>query len=99
MADYVDKVLGLGEETEGFIVVGNCDIQVQGLTSGSVKLQYKSGATPALPVPSYVDFPDAEFTEDTYKTIFMSDNQTRFKLVGVGNNSGVYVKISRFLND
>lgn len=99
MSKYVDGVLGVGGSTEGMVVIGQCDVSVQGLTTGAVKLMYKPGRTTALPTPVYVDFPDGSFTSDTYVTIFMSDDQTHFKLVGVGNNAGVYVKISRSLND
>lgn len=95
---YVDKVMAPGGETDDIAVVGQCDILVQGLTSGSVKLQYLPPATEELPAPEFSDFPDGEFTEDVYKTIFMSDGRVRFKLVGIGNNDGVYAKIARFHN-
>lgn len=98
MAINVDAVLGVGEESPDFLVVGNCDICIQGLTSGAIQLQYKLTPTTALPAPTWKNFPDGTFTSDDYKTIFISEHGVQCKLSGVANNAGVYVRLSRYLN-
>lgn len=99
MTTNVDAVLGIGESSPDFLLTGNCDIIVQGLTAGAVKLQYRLTPTAALPAPAWADFPDGNFTADTYQTIFISEHGVNFKLVGVANNAGVYVRMAKFMND
>jgi len=99
MATNVDAVLGIGGTSPAFLLVGNCDVVVQGLTTGAVKLQYRLSPTVALPVPEWKDFPDGSFIVDTYQTIFISDHGVIFRLLGVGNNAGVYVRMAKFMND
>lgn len=94
-----DKTLGVDEECDEIIVIGKCDIVVHGLTTGSVKLQYKLTETDELPSPTYWDHPIGEFTEDTFCTIFVSSVGVKCKLIGATNNDGVYVRLSRHLND
>jgi hypothetical protein len=98
MAHNVDAVLGVDESSPAFLVVGNCDVVVQGLTSGAVKLQYKLTKTAALPSPAWTDMPDSTFTVDTYKTIFISEHGVTCRLTGASNNAGVYVRLAKFLN-
>ena len=92
---YMDAVLGVGETSPEIHVTGYCDIVIQGLTAGAVKLQYLLNKTTALPAPAWTDFPDGSFSTNTFNTIFMSQHGVYFKFVGVGNNAGVYVKIAR----
>lgn len=94
----VDKVLGANGESPPFFVIGNCDIIINGLTSGSVKLQYLLTETDELPVPAWTDYPEGTFSADIFKTIFISSTGVQCKFVGVSNNAGVYVRLSRFLN-
>ena len=98
MAINVDKVIGVDEASPSFLVVGNCDVLVQGLTSGSVVLQYKLTKTDELPSPAWTNFPDGVFTADTYKTVFISEHGVQCRLLGVSNNASVYVRLSRYLN-
>jgi len=98
MAINIDAVLAAGEESVPFMVVGNCDILVSGLTAGSVALQYKLTPTTALPDPQWTLFPEGTFTTDIYKTVFISEHGVLCKLVGQGNNAGTYVRLSRYLN-
>ena len=98
MAHNVDKVIGVDEASGAFLVVGNCDILVQGLTSGEVVLQYKLTKTTELPTPGWEQFPDGVFTADVYKTVFISEHGVQCRLQGVSNNADVYVRLSRFLN-
>ena len=92
---YMDDVLGIGATSPEIHVTGYCDIVIQGLTSGSVKLQYLLSKTTELPAPVWTDFPDGSFTTDTFSTMFMSAVGVYFRFVGVTNNAGVYVKIAR----
>lgn len=90
----VDKILGVNEYTDEISLIGSCDICIQGLTSGSVKLQYKLRKTDILTDPQWVDFPDGSFISDTYTTIFISDYGVKCRLIGVGNNITVYTRLS-----
>jgi len=93
--DYIDAVLAANASSGEIHVTGYCDIVVQGLTSGSVKLQYLLNKTTALPAPAWTDFPDGSFSTNLFSTIFLSSHGVYFKWVGVSNNAGVYVKIAR----
>jgi hypothetical protein len=90
---FTQKALGVGEATDWFPLIGKCDIWVNGLLAGSVKLQFlfQGDLTP-------YDVPDGEFTADTFKTIFVSDEEIRGRLIGVGNTDGVIARLSRFKN-
>lgn len=98
---YTDKTLTAGGETPAFTIIGNCDILIKGLTAGSVKLQYLLPPSTENPSPTWEDWPssDGEFTEDGWSTVFLSESNIRFKLVGSSNNAGAYVRFGRFLND
>jgi hypothetical protein len=93
----VDAVLGVDASTDSLLCVGQCDIIVQGLSEGAVKLQYLLPKTVALTSPAWVDFPDGSFIVDTYKTIFISEHGVKLRLTGVSNNDTVYVKIAKHL--
>lgn len=95
---YMDVVLTTGATSPEFLAVGNCDLLIQGLAAGTIKLQYKLPVTVALPVPAWVDFPDGSFTTNIFQTIFFSEHGIKLRFVGVGNTNTSYVKISRFLN-
>lgn len=97
MAEIIDAVLGVGESSSDFLVNGYCDIVVSGLTAGAVKMQYMLSKTTALPVPTWTDFPDGSFTTDVFNTVFISADDVRVKMVGVANNAGVYVRITKHL--
>lgn len=97
--NMTDKLLGVGEECDEIIVIGQCDIVIHGLTSGSVKLQYKLTDSDEIPDNNFWDHPIGVFSGDVFKTIFVSSIGVKCKLVGVGNNSGTYVRISRHLNN
>ena len=97
MSTMVDAVLGANESTDDFLVVGLCDVIVDGLSSGGVTLQYKLQPSTALPSPAWTTFPEGEFTEDTYKTVFISEHGVKCRLTGVSNNAGVYGRLARHL--
>lgn len=92
----IDKVLGVGESTDSITIFGNCDVIVEGLSSGSVKLQYKLTATTELPSPQWKDFPSGTFSSDVFKTVHIAGSQVEVRLTGVSNNAGVYVRIDSF---
>ena len=94
----VDKVIGVGEASPEFLVVGYCDILASGITTGAIKLQYKLPPSTELPAPAWTDFPDGSYTADFYKTVFLSEHGVIMRLLGVANNAGVYVRIARYLN-
>lgn len=94
----VDAVIDENESSPSMLLVGNCDIVISGLTSGSVKLQYLLPPTVALPSPAWTDYPADAFTEDAYKTLFISEHGVQFRLTGVSNNDSVYVRMARYLN-
>ncbi len=93
--NMVEGTIGVGGESEELLIVGNCDIWVSELTSGTVKLQIKfPGAG-----QGWRDVPEEEYTTGTFKTIFISEHGVYGKLLGVANNAGTYVRLARFLND
>jgi hypothetical protein len=94
MGNYVEATIGGVEESGEFVAVGNCDVWVSGLTSGSVKLQVKFPNS-----STWRDVPEEEYTADIFKTLFISEHGARFKLVGVSANSGVYIRMAKGLND
>ena len=98
MAKCSDKVIGVGESSDPFLLEGYCDIVVQGLTAGAVKLEYLLPPTANLPAPVWTNFPNALWSEDTYETLFISEHGVMFRLTGVGNNEDIYVRMSRYLN-
>jgi len=95
----MDAVLGVGDTSPEFHVVGYCDLVIQGLTSGAVKLQYLLDKTTALPSPAWTDFPDGSFSTNIFNTVFLSQHGVYMRFVGVANNAGTYVKIAWHLND
>ena len=94
MSDFIEATISSTiTETEEFTIVGNCDIWVSGLTSGSVKLQIK------FPLQgNWRDVPDEEYTEDTFKTIFISEAGVKGKLVGTDASTGTYMRFARHMN-
>ena len=94
----VETLLGVGQASSEFLIVGNCDILVENLTSGSVKLQYKLPPSTLKAVPAWTDFPGGLFTTAIYKTVFISEHGVIMRVLGVGNNANVYVRLSRYLN-
>ena len=97
-----DKVEGLLDDTDttdAIIGEGQFDVVVEGLTSGSIKLQYKLPKVKDSVIydPDWVDFPDGEFVTDVYKTVFISEAGVFLRALGSGNNSGVYVRIAKHL--
>lgn len=95
---FSDSILGTNGASSPFLAVGYCDICIQGLTSGAVKLQYLLPPTMLLPTPTWADFPDGSYTEDTFETIFISQHGVHVRFLGVSNNGSVYVKIARHNN-
>ena len=90
---YTQATLGANESTDPFILVGTCDIWIDNLNSGAVKLQIRHGAG-----GSWKDVPDASYTSDVFKTIFISEDQVYGRLTGVSNNAAVYARLGRYLN-
>jgi hypothetical protein len=98
MSVYVDKVIGVGEETDPLVAKGMCDIIIQGLTDGAVQLQYKVRPTAEMPSPTWQLVPGGSYTADTMETLFVSSSFIKVKLVGSANNAGVYCRIDREVN-
>lgn len=94
----VDKFLSGADETDSIKLVGNCDIIIQGMESGSVTLQYKLKKTDVLVSPTWEIHPNGIFTENTAKTVFISDYGNRYKLVSVDTNAETYARLSYFIN-
>jgi hypothetical protein len=90
---YVEDTLSVDGEGSEFSLIGNCDVWISGLTSGSVTLKIKFPRS-----TTWRDVPDATFTQDTWKTIFISESGVQGKLVGSNNNDGVYVRLARYSN-
>lgn len=94
--NYVEGVIDAGESTrDGFIASGNCDIIVEGLTTGTIKLQYKLRPSTLNPTPDWKDIPDGSFTSDTFQTLYISSTGVYCRLTSDGGNDNVYVKIAR----
>jgi hypothetical protein len=102
MAHAIDATINDTESTaDGFVITGQCDIVIEGLTSGSVKFQYKLPPVPGSAAGHanvWTDFPEGEFTADTYKTVFISEHGVTGRLYGNGCNDGVYVRLARYNN-
>lgn len=107
MAFSKDALLDADGVMEDMILNGECDILIRGLTSGSVKLQYKlspanningDGVTTAHDWEDWPVAGEGIWTADTYETVYISEHGPLFRLVGVGNNSGVYVRMARHTN-
>ena len=94
----VDAVLDVDESSSSFLAVGYCDVVVQGLSAGTVKIQYLLKPTTALPSPAWADFPDGSFTADVYTTLFFSEHGVKLRMTGDGNNDGVYVRMASYVN-
>ena len=94
----VEAVLTVGGASPSFLMVGSCDILVEGLTAGAVKLQYKLPPSTLKAVPAWTDFPDESYSADVYKTVFISEHGVLLRLLGVANNDTVYVRLARYLN-
>lgn len=95
---YMDDIVGVGESSPEFLAIGYCDICIQGLTAGTIKVQYRLPKTTVLTAPDWKDFPDGSYTADTFDTLFVSQHGVYIKFLGVGNNAGVYVKAARHNN-
>ena len=67
MASENDEYIGNGGASAAFPAVGVVDLIVQGLTTGSVKVQYKVLKTDLLTNPSWIDYPGMTFSGDTYR--------------------------------
>jgi len=78
------KSVGVSLETNGetsaISLIGRCDILIEGLTAGTVSLQYISPNTKL-----FVDMPRASYTTDTYTAVFFSTNR-KCRLKGTDNN-------------
>jgi len=94
----VDKFLDGTDETDPIKLVGYCDIIIQGMESGTVTLQYKLKKTDVLDSPEWFPHPNGIFTEDTAKTVFISDYGNQYKLTSVGTNAETYARLSYFIN-
>jgi hypothetical protein len=88
---FLKATLGAGESSRYFLVNGNCDILISGLTAGSVKLEalFQGEVAP-------IDLPGGSFNADIFETIFISEDQVRLRFTGVGNNAGVVVRFGRY---
>lgn len=90
MSQFVEATLGVDEESPSVLLVGDCDIFIQNLTSGEISVYLK--------FPQQTNFrpmSGATFTQDTASTIFFGEHGIEVKLVGNGNNAGVYVRLAR----
>ena len=90
MSEFVEATLGVDEESQSLVLVGDCDIYISNLTSGEVSVYIKFPQQTSFRAMS-----DATFTSDASKTIFFSEHGIEVKLVGNGNNAGVYVRLAR----
>lgn len=90
---YTDETLGANESSERFMIVGSCDAWIMGLTSGAVNIEVKFPGS-----STWTTMPGGSFTEDTLKTIYMSEHGVYFRFTGVSNNAGVYVRFARYKN-
>jgi hypothetical protein len=91
MAVY-DEYLDVDGEGTPFPAIGVCELCIQGLTQGSVKVQYLIPQTEKMLSPEWVDFPGLAFSTNVYQKVYLSDPGVSFRVVGDGNNDGVYVR-------
>lgn len=100
MSDFREATAGLSDdnltyitETKEFTIIGYCDVWVSELTSGSVKLQIKFPGQ-----GNWRNVPGEEYTEDTFKTIFVSEAGVKGKLVSSSYEIGAYMRLARHMN-
>lgn len=87
---YKKNVIGVNGSSDYFLVHGECDLLILGLTSGSVKVQALLPGEAAL-----VDLPGLSYTTDSFETIYVSEDQVKLRFTGVGNNADVTVRFGR----
>lgn len=95
---YMEAVLTANSSSSAFLAIGYCDVCIQGITAGAVKIQYKLPKTVLLTNPAWTDFPDGSYTADMFQTIFFSQHGVEIRFTGVGNNAAIYVKAARHNN-
>ena len=94
MSYFIESTITANESSDAFLIIGNCDIWVSGLTGGAVQLEVLfPHQTEWLPMPEEL------YTTSTFKTIFISEDGVRCRLTGVGATGSVYCRLARFLND
>jgi hypothetical protein len=105
MAHAVDGSLDTTESTSNnFVVTGQCDLWVSGLTSGTIKFQIKFPPIPGSTNDdgAWKDFPEGSFSSTDgsshAKTVFISEHGVLGRLYNDGGNSGVYCRIGRWNN-
>lgn len=87
---YVTNRIGANEEGAAFPVEGECDLFVSGLTEGEVHLMILFPGE-----DEYILAPTGVFIEDVMKTYYVAEHGVQCKLVGVGNNAGVFTRLAR----
>jgi len=91
---YTESTLGVGGDSASFEPNGSkFDIIIQGITSGTVKLQYKLPVSAIKDTPVWTDFPNGTYSADTYTSIEVVSKNVQFRLLGVDNNAGIYIKM------
>lgn len=90
----MEDTLDVDGTSSEFLVVGNCDIWVSELTTGSVSLELKFPKS-----NTWRTVPNATYSSDSMDTIFISEHGVKCRFTGSSNNAGVYVRLARFLND
>lgn len=87
---FTANTLGVNEEGDALILEGESDLWIIGLTSGTIQLQVKFPGEAA-----YKNAPEGTFTADVMKTIGQGEHGVWYKLIGVSNNAGVYVRLAK----
>jgi hypothetical protein len=90
MNTWTSAELATDGESDEILLELDCDIWIIGLTSGAVKIQVKFPGE-----PSFRDAPSGSYTADVMKTIYQAEHGVRYKMVGVGNNAGVYIRMAK----
>jgi len=93
---FIDYLLGAGETGAPLTTSGDfISLYIVGLTAGTVKLQVRFQKSEIEDPTTWRDFPEGNFSSDVAKTIDIpNDDAVSFRVVGVGNNAGIYVRVS-----
>lgn len=90
MSDYRAATLAAGESTDWLVVTGQCDLWASEVT-GEVQLEL---LFPGEQVERSV--PGESYSEDTFKTVFVSEYRVKMRLTCVSGTA--YARVARGLN-
>lgn len=90
-----DFLLATNDTSDAVMVSGVVDIWIIGLSAGSVKMQVSFKDSDESQEDTWMDVPDAEWSTDITKTLYITEDQVNIRFVGTSNTDGVYIRVGR----